>query len=123
MELSVAVNLIQSLKLYVDRLRDNNCFEEYERKAKLQTHNEEYHDSQRRTTKRNMRITYLEGPANDTIMDGSTKFRIQTYLPIIDSLITELNRRGKAYEEISSRFTYLIKLDELNAGQNSERMQ
>ena len=53
-------------------------------------------------------------------MDLNTKFRIQTYLLIIDSLITELNRQGEAYEEISKRFTFLIKLVHLNAEQITE---
>ena len=48
------------------------------------------------------------------------KFRIHTYLPIIDLLITELNRRGEAYEEISSKFTFLIKLGHLSAEEITE---
>ena len=112
MDLAVAVNLIQSLKLYVNDIRDK--FEDYERKAKAETTNSEYHDNKRRAPKRSRRITFLKGPAVDTVLDASAKFRVHTYLPIIDSLITELNRRGEAYEEISTRFTFMIKLVHMN---------
>jgi hypothetical protein len=42
------------------------------------------------------------------------QFRIGTYLPVIDSLMTELNKRSAAYEEISMRFTFLTKLSHMN---------
>ena len=87
----------------------------YERKAKAETTNSEYHDNKRRAAKRSiLQITFLEGPTVDTALDASAKFRVHTYLPIIDSLITELKRRGEAYEEISTRFTLMIKLVHMN---------
>jgi len=76
--------------------------------------NSEYHDNQRRSAKRSTRLTFLEGSAVHTVLDASASFRVNTYLPIIDSLITELNKRGEAYEEISTRFTFLNKLTRMN---------
>lgn len=37
--------------------------------------------------------------------------QLPTILPIIDCLITELNRRGKAYEDINCRFGFMLKLE------------
>ena len=53
-------------------------------------------------------------------MDGSAKFKIKTYLPIVDSLISELSRRGEAYEEVNSRFTFLIKLAHMTTEEITE---
>ena len=41
-------------------------------------------------------------------MDSRTKFRVSTFLPVVDSLKTELERRGQAYTEIHERFGFLI---------------
>ena len=44
--------------------------------------------------------TFLEGPAPDTVLAPSDKFRVDTYLAVIDSLNTGLPYRLAAYEEI-----------------------
>jgi hypothetical protein len=113
MNLEVLLKLIQSLKMYIGDLRDR--FDHYECKAKAETENAEYHGNQRRVVKRSTRLTFLEGtPASETVLNARDEFRIGTYLPVIDSLMTELNKRSAAYEEISMRFTFLTKLSHMN---------
>ncbi|KAK4883548.1 hypothetical protein RN001_006867 [Aquatica leii] len=46
---------------------------------------------------------------------GREKFRIQVYLPIIDELITQLQRRSQAYDELLNLFGFFSKLTVLRA--------
>lgn len=114
-DLKVAVDLIHTLQLYVQELRDQ--FGEYERKAKERCIDSEYSELHKRVRKRSVRITFFEGPAEDTIKDVRQKFKDETYLPIIDSLNIELKKRAEAYENINSRFNFLVNLRQLDKKQ------
>ena len=108
MNLGVVVSLIQSLKLFTESLRDK--FAEYESKAQAIAKNSQYGDSSRRASKCSHRITFLEGPAPDTVLAPSDKFRVDTYLAVVDSLIGGLSHRLAAYEEIHSLFGFFAEL-------------
>ena len=99
--LSTVVKLFKSLICYVDDIREQ--FTEYESKAKSRLPDSDYSDTNRRVRKRSTRISFFDGPAIDTAMDARSTFRVSTFLPIVDSLKTELERRGKAYTEIHER--------------------
>ena len=58
-------------------------------------------------------MTVLEGPALATDLDASQTFKINTFLPIMDSLIMELNKRSDAYKDVNNRFSFLLKLRDL----------
>ena len=58
-------------------------------------------------------MTVLEGPALDTDLDASQTFKINIFLPIMDSLIMEWNKRSDAYKEVNNRFSFLLKLRDL----------
>ena len=45
----------------------------------------------------------------------SDKFRIENFLPVIDQFVTALEQRLHAYELISSRFSFMRKLDVLSS--------
>lgn len=51
---------------------------------------------------------------NNTELSGRNKFRVTTYKVIIDRFITELQRRGTAFEKLSKKFDFLTKLNILN---------
>jgi len=106
--LGVVVSLIQSLKLFTESLRDR--FFEYELKAQAIAKDSQYTDSCCRASKRSFPITFLEGPAPDTVLTPSDIFRVDTYLAVIDSLITGLSHRLVAYEEIHSLFGFFAEL-------------
>ena len=57
---------------------------------------------------------FLEGPAPDTILAPTDKFRVDTYLAVIDSLIAALSHRLVAYEEIHSLFGFFAELRDID---------
>ena len=88
--LATVVKLFESLTSFVDVMKDQ--FTEYESKAKSKVPNSEYINDNQRKRKRSTRISFFDGPAVDTVMDSRTTFKVSTFLPIIDSLNTELER-------------------------------
>ena len=76
-------------------------FDEYQEKA-----NEKADDCNRlRKRKRH----HADGVAEEVVLLGKDKFRIETYLPVLDRLSAELNRRMQAYVKIQSLFGFLVK--------------
>jgi len=110
--LATVVKLFESLTSYIEIMRDQ--FTEYESKAKSKVPNSDYNNENQRKRKRSTRISFFDGPAVDTVMDSRTTFKVSTFLPIIDSLKTELERRGKAYTEIHEHFGFLVDQDREN---------
>jgi hypothetical protein len=43
----------------------------------------------------------------DEVLQGSRKFKVETYIPLIDSLVNNLEKRSKEYEEIFEKFGFL----------------
>ena len=80
MNVGVVVFLIQSLKLFTESLRD--LFFEYELKAQTIAKDSQYTDSCRRASKRSFPITFLEGPAPDTVLTPSDIFRVTEWIHI-----------------------------------------
>ena len=93
-ELKVAINLLKSLSEFLKSQRD--LFDEYEEKASRIVDETQYSDELNRVRKRKRHDD--DSGAEEVVLLGKDKFRIETYLPILDSLSTELNRRVQAYE-------------------------
>lgn len=51
-----------------------------------------------------------DGETQAETMQGSDKFRVQTFYVIIDKLVTEPKKRSKAYEDLITLFGFLTKL-------------
>jgi hypothetical protein len=52
-------------------------------------------------------VFFLDGGINtDEVLQGSRKFKVETYVPIIDSLLYNLEKRSKEYEEIFDEFVF-----------------
>eukprot|EP00731_Ephydatia_muelleri_P024528 Em0016g799a len=71
-------------------------FDEYEEKASRIVDETQCSDELNRVRKRKRHDD--DSGAEEVVLVGKDKFRIETYLPILDSLSTELNRRVQAYE-------------------------
>ena len=67
---------------------------------------------QTRQRPRNVRFDY--GPVSDAELTPSQKFRITSYIPVIDQFVVSLAHRLSAYEELCSRFGFLAKLESLS---------
>ncbi|XP_075037381.1 interferon-induced very large GTPase 1-like [Mixophyes fleayi] len=97
--------------MFVDTLHSQ--FMEVENQSKAIYHCEEYR--QIRGIKRNKKWDF--GDAEDAAVGFSPldKFRITTFLPIIDQLLTSINHRQSAYSVIPDRFGFLTELCTLSS--------
>ncbi|KAK4879265.1 hypothetical protein RN001_007411 [Aquatica leii] len=111
--LDVAFKLVHSLTDFVKDERGQ--FDNYESAAKNTYPDFEYKSTTSRTRQRSSRLTFFEGAAEDTQFQSREKFRIQVYLSIIDELITQLQRRSQAYDELLNWFGFSSKLTVLRA--------
>jgi len=100
-ELKAAVDLLKSLSDFLTSQRD--LFDEYEEKANEQVE-PQYSDDCNRLLKRIRH--HADGDAEEVVLLGKEKFRIETYLPILDTLSAELNRRVQTYDRILSLFGF-----------------
>jgi hypothetical protein len=51
----------------------------------------------------------LDGGRNTDVLQGSRKFKVETYISITDSLVNNLEKRSKEYEEIFEKFGFFGK--------------
>ena len=108
LNLEVAVRILKSLLHFIKDLRSQ--FENYQEKAKILLPNTDYRDSSKRTKKRSRRMAFFDGEAEELEFQGSYKFKIETYLPVIDSLTSNLEKRTSAYEKINDNFGFLVNI-------------
>ncbi|XP_028394506.1 uncharacterized protein LOC114518702 [Dendronephthya gigantea] len=110
--LNSAVNLLDSLLMFVEQLRED--FDDYEKKGAEKCGHSEYADSSRRTRQRNQRI-FLgdEGPAENTVLRAGVKFRVEVFYTIIDHICAALKQRIDGYKTVSERFGFLSQLSSM----------
>ena len=102
-ELQTAVNMLKSLSDFLTSQRD--LFDEYKEKAneKVKT---QYFDNCNRLRKRKRH--HADGDAEEVVLLGKGKFRIEIYLPTLDRLSAKLNRCMQVYDKIHSLFGFLV---------------
>ena len=94
------------LKLLSDFLTSQrDLFDKYEEKANEKV-KAQYSDDCNRLRKQKRH--HADGDAEEVVLFGKDKFKIETYLPILDRLSAELNRRMQAYVTIQSLFEFRI---------------
>ncbi|GFR16025.1 uncharacterized protein TNCT_100261, partial [Trichonephila clavata] len=101
-ELRTAVDLLKSLLDFLISQRE--LFDDYETKANEKT-DSQYSDENQRVRKRKRH--HDDGPAKEVVLRGKEKLKVDTYLPVLDMLCTELSRRLEAYREINDLFEFL----------------
>ncbi|GFQ98697.1 uncharacterized protein TNCT_470091 [Trichonephila clavata] len=101
-ELRTAVDLLKSLLDFLISQRE--LFDDYETKANEKT-DTQYSDENQRVRKRKRH--HDDGPAKEVVLRGKEKLKVDTYLPVLDMLCTELSRRLEAYREINDLFGFL----------------
>ena len=72
--------------------------------------NTEYTDESKGTKKISRRMAFFDGEAEEMEFQGSLKFKVETYLPCIDSLKSNLEKRSTAYEKINDNFGFLVNI-------------
>ena len=66
-----------------------------------------------------MRITRYDGAEEEEPLSKSERFKVETFLPVMDTLISELTKRAEAYSPVGNLFSFFSELkaigsDELN---------
>ena len=100
--------MVVSLKRFVEATRET--FTEYERHGATISGTSYY--VQTRPRPRNVRFDY--GPVSDAELTPSQKFRVTSYIPVIDQFVVSLAHRLSAYEKLCSRYGFLGKLESLS---------
>ena len=59
-----------------------------------------------------MRLTRYDGPSaeEEVLLSKSEKCKVETFVPIIDTLIFELTKRAEAYSQIGNLFSFFCEL-------------
>ena len=108
LDLNAAVAMVVSQKTFVEAKRET--FTEYERHGATLSGTSYYVQTRQRP--RNVRFDY--GPASDAELTPSQKFRVTSYITVIDQFVMSLAHRLSAFEELCSRFGFLGRLESLS---------
>ena len=78
-----------------------------------------YKGDTRRKQQRSVKLSRSDSNSGDTFFffSGREKFGITVFLPMIDHLLTTLQKRLKAYDVVSGKFSFLSKMPLVNGDQ------
>lgn len=106
-DLTTVVTLYKSLIYYIQDLRNSFAF--YETLGKEKSGVDQYKIERKRKRK----MPYGESNQNNSTFKQSDSFRVNTFTVILDSLLTELNKRKSAYDTVNIKFGFLFNLTKL----------
>lgn len=103
--MSTCASLYSSLSEFLSKIRDD--FEEIEEQAKATLPNVDYRTVLRRQRRRKRQEN--DGDAPDALdgLSPKDKFRIKSFIPILDTLDTNLRKRSTVYRDVSETFSFL----------------
>lgn len=105
LDLNTACSLVQSLADFIMDMRSDTEFLSLEKLAKELNESETYYSETHRAPKRSRKYDYSKN--QDTSYDELTpgqKFKISTFFPIIDNLVSALGKRQQAYVSLQNKF-------------------
>ncbi|XP_004212256.1 uncharacterized protein LOC101237168 [Hydra vulgaris] len=105
LDLNKAVQLLTSLKEYVNSLRAQ--FDFFEKKGKEITGSTSYKEENQRKRKRSVQLTRHDGSADETVFSTQQKFRVMVFLQVLDHLNSALCKRSEAYSGVCDKFGFL----------------
>ncbi|XP_004212877.3 zinc finger MYM-type protein 1-like [Hydra vulgaris] len=105
LDLNEAVQLLTSLKEYVNSLRAQFYF--FEKKGKEITGSTSYKEENQRKRERSVQLTRHDGSADETVFSAQQKFRVMVFLPVLDHLNSALCKRSEAYSGVCDKFGFL----------------
>lgn len=118
MQLNTAIASLRSLRAYIHKTRD--MFEKYEKLgAELTGINEYKNERVRQPSVRQNPLDY--GKSSGVSFTPSESFKINQFLPVIDTFLAALDQRTAAYEEIELRFGFLSRFHTVNDEEISKR--
>lgn len=113
-DFNTSIGLMQSLKVFIAGLRGE--FKQFEQKGIQLSRHSSYKTENTRKRARNVRLNPLDcAHAEEAEFSHSGRFRITSFIPVIDQFETSLADRISAYAEISELFGFLRDLDVMNS--------
>lgn len=107
LNLSKCAQLLDSLLNFLKDIREQ--FNSFEIRAKEKLPDVDYRLAEGRRRVRKKQVNDgNERDANVSIIDS---FRVNTFIPIMDALETNLKRRAEVYENIAKRFSFLVNFE------------
>jgi hypothetical protein len=115
MDLNTAVQLIKSLEAFVQAQRSE--FDKFEENGKKMTSATQYKNVVMRRRRPNVRLQPLGDVQTQSVDDevtgdtaGKDQFRRDSFLPIMDMLLSALQKRRCSYSELAELFGFLSQL-------------
>jgi hypothetical protein len=115
-DLKLGTDLLESLHAFTDDLR--NRYDEFEDRAKQASGITDYMSVVARPRKRSRRFD--EAPETAVVLQGKDKFRVETFLVIVNQLQTALRKRIDAYADVRKVFQVVTDFSKLNNDQIRE---
>lgn len=106
--LSSVVTLYGSLSEYIRSLRREIEFDIYENGALVKSEETIYEDENVTKRKKIRKLQSDESREGEVMLSGRDKFRVNTYNVILDTLISEMEKRKTVYDQLYSLFGFLI---------------
>jgi hypothetical protein len=111
-DLLSVVKLYESLRIFVSQMRDR--FDEIEEKAKSMVIYDEYREIGKRKKRRRRFFDEEDTGTSDIQLLPRDKFRVDTFITILDSLDVELNKRLSSYTYLHGLFGFLTEFESLS---------
>ena len=103
------MNLYESPLQFVSSLQnEEKDFENFQEKAKLLVQDHSYRADNQRSRKR-IFFSFFKVDI-EVELPPQMKFKTATYLPILDSLGTELRKRKEVYSKLQEKFVFLFSI-------------
>ena len=104
-----AANLLQGgLHDFIQLLRLQ--FQKFVRRGQILSGCHHYTEEISRKKGRKARLD-SEGESEDTSLDPSSRFEVDSYLPIIDQILSSMKTRIVAYDRLQRKFSFLMELN------------
>ena len=118
-DLKLAIDLLESLYAFTYDLR--NRFDEFESNALTASGNSDYLSVLARPRKRTRHFDEMKG--TDVVLQGREKFRVETFIVIVNQLQTSLRGRIDAYKDVRKVFIVIAEFHVLDNDQLREHAQ
>jgi len=117
--LSCVVSLYETLVCYIQEQKNN--FEIFLSEAIKISGINEFSWEETRTKRRN--IFFDEEPSGEVIFSNTDKMENETFIPIMDALILQLNKRKEAYTKLCDKFGFFSDLENIEASELRNKAQ
>ena len=109
--LNRATNFLQGLHDFIQFLRPQ--FQKFERRGQILSGCHHYTEEISRKKRRKVRLD-SEDESEDTSLDPSSRFEVDSYFPIIDQILSSMKIRIEAYDRLQRKFSFLMELNTMS---------